>query len=388
MIDRVCELSLEQDKALVVSRKPFTIQLKYTTGETKQPITLGLDPGYKFVGFSAVTEIAELISGQLQNRINVSKLITKRRQHRRAKRKRLWYRKQRVMNRKRNQYIAPSIQHKKTIFIKLVKKLQMLLPISNIVIEVAKFDSQKLQNPEISGAEYQQGTLQGYNIRQYLLEKWHYKCVYCNRKNIPLEVEHMTPKSRNGSDRVINLTISCHKCNQKKGNLTVEEFGYPKVREKADKRMQASTFMNHMRWKLVDRIEQQCNLLCKVTFGYITKHNRTKVELKKSHINDAFVIAGGTTQERCKSYYLKPRRRNNRCLQKQKAHSISIRRKRYKLQPADSVKYKNKEWKVVSTMSRGTCINIVNKNVKKYPSVNNVKLICYGKGIFGNCLNL
>jgi len=106
--------------------------------------------------------------------------------------------------------------------IKLVNKLKKILPITKVIVEVAQFDTQKMQNPEIEGVEYQQGTLQGYNVKNYLLEKFNRKCVYCGKKNVPLEVEHIIPKSRGGSNRVDNLTISCHNCNQEKDNQTAK----------------------------------------------------------------------------------------------------------------------------------------------------------------------
>jgi len=370
---------LKQNKAKVTTCKPFTIQLNYATGEAKQPITLGIDAGYQRIGFSVITDKKELVSGDLHMRTNISKKISERRGARRLKRNRLWHRKPRFLNRVRTKskgWLAPSILHKLDTHIKLVNKIKTFLPITKTIIEVAKFDCHKLVNPEINGIEYQQGTLQGYNIRQYLLEKWHYRCVYCKKKNVPLEIEHMTPKSRGGSNRVVNLTISCHDCNQKKGDMTVEEFGFSKLRIQADKTFKDSTFMNIVRWRLVNQLNTEH------TYGHITKHNRIKHGLEKSHINDAFIIAGGTNQKRNKPYILKQIRRNNRCLQKQRAHSISIRRQRHKLQPNDLVKFKNKLWKVIGTFNKGISVGLTREEIKKYPNTKNVELIRYGKGIW------
>ena len=139
------------------------------------------------------------------------------------------------MNRgnKKEGWFAPSIDHKLQTHMRLIGKLKRILPISDVIIEVASFDTQKMQNPEMSGIEYQQGELQGYEIREYLLEKFHRKCVYCGKTGVPLEIEHLTPRSRDGPDTVNNLAISCHNCNQKKNNLTAEEFGHPEVRKMA-----------------------------------------------------------------------------------------------------------------------------------------------------------
>ena len=183
--------------------------------------------------------------------------------------------------------------------------------LTKVVVEVASFNTQKMQNPEIMGVEYLQGELQGYEIREYLLEKWGRKCAYCGETNVPLEIEHIIPKSRGGSDRVSNLTLSCHECNQRKGNKTAAEFGYPEIQKQAKQSLKATAFMNNIRWKLVNLLN------CNWTYGYITKHNRIKRGLEKSHINDAFIIAGGKNQERSEVAYVgKQVRRQNRSLYK------------------------------------------------------------------------
>ena len=256
---RTARILLKGEKATVVRRTPFTIQLKYTTGETKQEIVLGVDSGYEHIGLSAITDKKELYSAEAKLRTNIVKLNSERRQYRRSRRNRnTWYRQ-------------------------------------------ARFDNRK--NAEISGVEYQQGELLGYEVREYLLEKYHRTCVYCGNTDIPLEIEHIVPKSRGGSDRISNLTISCHKCNQKKGNKTADEFGYPEVQEQAKKPLKGATFMSTVRWMLVNKLRELGNVVTQ-TYGYITKHNRIRLGLEKSHINDAFVIAGGTMQESGSITYL------------------------------------------------------------------------------------
>ena len=201
---------LKHNRARVISSNPFTIQLLYATGETKQPATLGIDAGYKHIGFSAVTEKKELISGEAAMRTDMPKLNVEKSMYRRNRRNRLWYRQPRFINRGNNSkgWFAPSIAHKLQTHIKLIEKLKKILPVSKVIIEVASFDQQKMKNPEISGIEYQQGELQGYDVREYRLEKFHKKCVYCGKTNVPMEIEHLTPKSRGGSNTVDNLAIS------------------------------------------------------------------------------------------------------------------------------------------------------------------------------------
>lgn len=383
---RKARILLEQSKAKVVQRNPFIIQLSYATGETKQSITLGVDSAHKFIGLSAVTESKELFSAEVILRNDVSKKLTKRRMYRRNRRNRLRYRKQRFLNRARkNSWLAPSIQHKLDSHLRLVEKIKKLLPISKVIVEVSSFDTQKMVKPEISGVEYQHGTLFGYEVWQYLLEKWRRRCAYCGKENVQLEKEHITPRIRGGTDRVDNLTISCHRCNQKKGNMTAEEFGYPEVQKQAKDPLKASAFMNIVRWKLVNNLKElHLDIEVKHTYGSFTKHQRNQLGLKKSHINDAFVIAGGNNQERAEPYYFNQVRRNNRSLQiNRKGFKPSIRRQRYALQPNDLVEFEGNVYKVASIFSYGKWIriigsigNIFNKNIK------NVELICYEKGIF------
>ena len=369
---------LRQNKARVISSNPFTIQLLYATGETKQPVKLGIDSGYKRTGFSVITKKRELISGEAAIRTDIPKLNQEKSMYRRGRRNKLWYRQPRFTNRgnKKEGWFAPSINHKLQAHVKLIEKLKRILPITETVIEVASFDTHKMQNPEISGIEYQQDELQGYEIREYLLEKFHRTCVYCGKTNMPLEIEHLTPRSRGGTATVNNLAISCHECNQKKNNLTAEEFGYPEVRKKALATLRDAAFMNTVRWKLTHLTGSAH------TFGYITKKNRITLGLDKSHTNDAFVIAGGTNQVRASQYEISQRRRNNRSLQvNRKGFMPSIRRKRYTFQPGDIVVHSHERFSVIGVHSYGKSMIIKGGEKKMDINTKKVKLVKYGKGL-------
>ena len=308
---RKARILLKQGKAKVVSRTPFVIQLLYPSGENKQDITLGIDAGYSKIGYSAITAKRELIAGELELRSDIKWLLKKRRKYRRERRSRKWYRKPRFDNRDRKDgWLPPSLEHKLQSHMKLIERLKQILPITKVVVEVASFDTQKMQNPEINGVEYQQGELQGYEVREYLLEKWGRKCAYCGKAGVPLEIDHIIPKSRGGSDRVSNLTLSCHECNQKKGNRTAEEFGHPEIQARAKEPLRAAAFMNAIRWELVNRLG------CNWTYGSMTKYNRKRLNLEKSHVNDAFVIAGGNSNHIRTGHIYKAKqvRRQNRSL--------------------------------------------------------------------------
>ena len=342
------------------------------TGETKQKITLGIDSGYSQVGFSAKTEKEELILGELTLRKDVSKKLEERKRYRKQKRNKLWYREARFDNRViSKELLAPSIQHKLDTHVRLIEKIKSLLPITKTIIEIANFDTQKMQNPEISGIKYQQGELQGYHIREYLLDKFGRKCAYCNQKGVPLEVEHIIPKSKGGSNRASNLTISCSKCNLEKGTLTVEEFGFHNIQKLAKQSLKATAFMNVVRKRLTRQVNAD------ETFGYITKYRRIRYNLNKSHVNDAFVIAEGSNQARCQPSIVTQIRRNNRCLQMNRdGYKPSIRIQRYKLQPNDLVRYNGQSQKIKGVFNYGKWVRLedgTNANIK------NVELIQYGK---------
>jgi hypothetical protein len=166
-------LLLQRGRARVVMRMPFTIRLNdRDTGYTRD-VKLGVDSGYARVGFSAVSDTEELLAGELILRNDMSKKLEQRKKYRRNRRYRTTrYRAPRYDNRKREQGgLAPSICHEKQAHISLIELIETLLPVSHTELEVATMDTQKMQHPEISGIEYQQGTLQGYHIREYLLEK-------------------------------------------------------------------------------------------------------------------------------------------------------------------------------------------------------------------------
>ena len=168
-------------------------------------------------------------------------------------------------------------------------KLQRIVPLSAIGVETVRFDTQMLVNPEISGIEYQQGTLQGYEVKEYLLEKWGRKCAYCGKENVPLQVEHIVSRIRGGSDRVQNLTLSCEACNIRKGKLTAEEFGYLEVQNQALKPLKDAAAVNATRYAIGNAFE---TLGLPVSFwsGGRTKFNRTKQGYPKAHWIDAACV--------------------------------------------------------------------------------------------------
>jgi len=182
-----------------------------------------------------------------------------------------------------------------------VHRLRRYLPITAISQEIVRFDMQKMQNPEISGVEYQQGTLFGFEVREYLLDKWHRRCGYCGAQNTRLEVDHIVPRSHGGSDRVSNLTLSCEPCNKKKSNRPAALFlaKKPEVLQKLQRQAKAplkdAAAVNSTRYALLERLKAT-GLPVEIASGGRTKFNRSERQIPKTHWLDAACVGASTPE--------------------------------------------------------------------------------------------
>jgi 5-methylcytosine-specific restriction endonuclease McrA len=177
-----------------------------------------------------------------------------------------------------------------------VQRLRRFCPIEAISYEAVRFDTQALQNPEIEGVAYQHGTLAGLEVKEYLLIKWGHRCAYCQKTEVPLEAEHIVPKIRGGSDRIANLTLACKPCNQRKGDQTAEEFGFPHIQAQARQPLKDAAAVNSTRWALYERLKAS-GLPIETSTGGQTKWNRKQRDIPKTHWLDA-VCVGLSTPER------------------------------------------------------------------------------------------
>lgn len=291
---------LKQGKAIIHKRYPFTIrlkELKEDNHKNKQEYRLKIDYGSRYTGLAILNNNNVIWMAQLHHKTDIKSKLDSRRGHRRFRRNKLRYRKPRWLNRKRrNRWISPSLQSRVYNIESWLKRMQKICPLTDISYENVKFDSQLMNNSNISGVEYQQGTLMGYEVREYLLEKFNRKCIYCGKENVPLEIEHIIPKSRGGSNRIDNLGIACHKCNQNKDNMTAEEFGFPDIQKQVKKSLKDSSLVNSTRWKVYEAL---INIGLKVECGTgaLTKMNRIKLNLPKDHHYDACCIGKSTPNE-------------------------------------------------------------------------------------------
>lgn len=231
--EKRARLLLERGRARVHRQMPFVIRIvdRLQSESHQQPLTIKIDPGSKFTGLAVVRQLNKVVSVlsliELVHRgAMIQKSLLQRAGYRRRRRsKNLRYREPRFNNRTRKAgWLAPSLQHRVDSTMSWVTRLRRWVLITGLAVERVKFDTQLMQNAEISGVEYQQGALYGYEVREYLLEKWGRKCMYCQAENTPLQVEHILAKANGGSNRVSNLGLACEPCNRRKGRTLLSVF--------------------------------------------------------------------------------------------------------------------------------------------------------------------
>ncbi len=294
---------LNAGKAKVFRLYPFTIILNKDVADTPKPLTLKIDPGSKVTGLAILSASNLLWVAELTHRGQTIKAaLESRRSSRRGRRNRhTRYRQARFLNRTRSKgWLAPTLQHRVETTLTWVNKLSKSAPIKAIFQELVRFDLQQIENPEISGVEYQQGELAGYEVREYLLNKWERKCAYCEAENVPLQVEHIHPKAKGGTNRISNLCLACEPCNIKKETKDIKVFLalipdiLKKVLSQAKRPLKDASAVNSTRWALFTRLKQT-GLEVNTGSGGLTKFNRTRLQLPKTHFFDAACV--GSTPE-------------------------------------------------------------------------------------------
>jgi len=296
---------LNSGKAAVFRRYPFTIILKKAVDTTPDPLTLKIDPGSKTTGFAILNDAQVIFAAELTHRGNaIQAALESRRALRRSRRARhTRYRQPRFLNRTRPKgWLAPSLAHRVHTTLTWVNRFKHFAPITEVKQELVRFDLQQIDNPEISGVEYQQGILAGYEVREYLLEKWNRQCSYCGKKDVPLQVEHIHPKAKGGTNKVSNLCLACEPCNTKKGTKDIKDFLKNKpdvlkqVLAQAKRPLKDATAVNATRWALFNALKAT-GLKVSTGSGGLTKFNRTRLGLPKTHWLDAACVGDTPTLE-------------------------------------------------------------------------------------------
>jgi 5-methylcytosine-specific restriction endonuclease McrA len=293
-----------KEKAKVYRIFPFTIQLIERASGEVQPVAIKFDPGAETTGIALVrcgadpAEQRVLHLAELSHRgAVIRKKMAQRAAFRRNRRSRKTrYRAPRFDNRTRPAgWLSPSLQSRVDNVASWLNPYRKLAPIKAIYVEAVRFDLQGLENPDIEGAEYQRGTLFGTELWEYLLEKWSRRCAYCDAENVPLEREHIRPKTWGGSNRVSNLTLACHGCNQRKGPQPVEAFlaNDPKrlahLLSHTKKPLSSAAAVNATR-TAINRVVYATGLEVECSSGGRTKWNRSRLGIPKTHALDAACV--------------------------------------------------------------------------------------------------
>jgi len=298
---------LSSKQAAVYRRYPFTIILK-TAVETPvtEPLRVKIDPGAKTTGMAVVNDATGevVFAAEIEHRgFAIKNSLDDRRSIRRGRRNRhTRYRAPRFDNRTRHKgWLPPSLQSRIANITTWTRRFMRSCPITAISMESVKFDTQAMENPEISGVEYQQGTLVGYEAREYLLEKWKRACTYCRKENVPLQVEHIHSRANGGTNRISNLCLACDKCNKAKGTRDIKDFLkkkpdlLKKILAQAKAPLKDTTAVNATRKELYFRL-RGLGLPIEQGSGGRTKYNRTIRELPKMHWIDAACVGKSTPE--------------------------------------------------------------------------------------------
>jgi 5-methylcytosine-specific restriction endonuclease McrA len=300
--EKRARLLLSKHRAVVHRLVPFTIRLKDRTrqGSAVQSTVLKVDPGSQTTGM-ALARVEATAAGEVHHALHLAELTHRGEEVRERLRKRAGYRRRRRganlryraprwrHRRRAPGWLPPSLHSRIGNVLTWARRYQRWVPLSRIEVERVKFDLALLQNPELTGVEYQRGERFGWEIRSYLLEKFGRQCAYCHISNVPFEIDHQVPRSRGGSNRVSNLVLSCHTCNLAKGNKTAAEWGYPKVESHARAPLRDAAAVNTTRYALVEALGT-LGLPIRTWSGGRTRWNRDRFGIKKAHCLDALCV--------------------------------------------------------------------------------------------------
>ena len=366
---RKARVLLQSKKATVVKRVPFTIKLLYGSSGYKQPLSLGMDAGSKHIGIAVTTKKNVVYAEELQPRSDVVKKLSSRRQNRRSRRTRKTrHRKARFDNRvysKHKGWLAPSVEVKIQEHISAILRIQKMLPVTEIHVETAEFDTQRLKamvegKPLPVGTDYQLGEMYDeYNVRQYVLKRDNYTCQCCGAHGdgVKLHVHHKETRQTGGNSpgNLITLCSKCHKA------IHTDTLSLPEKKRNRTKTLRDAAFMGIMRDTLLKRLKAIETIPVKGTYGYITKYHRESNKIEKTHINDAIVISKNflakCDKEDC--YLSKAVRHHNRQIHKNTILRHGIRKRNQAphvvkgLRLFDTVEYNGKLYFVFGRRTSG-----------------------------------
>lgn len=422
---------LKKGKAEIYSRKPFAIRLLQREDGETQPVELCMDTGYIHIGVSVKSGKQEYISLQVDTLTDEKEKHDAQSKTRRTRRNRLRCRKPRFDNRRRREsWIAPSLEHKKDVHVNVIKKICEVYPVTSITMEMGTFDTQVLKaleegKPLPEGTDYQHGERYGVaTLREAVFLRDNYTCQLCRKSikdKVILRVHHIVYRSMGGTNRMKNLATVCDKCHTPKNHKPGGKLWDWKPKLKSFK---GASFMTAVRWILYVEVKNLFpDIEVHITYGAETKERRRRLDIQKSHVNDAFVMGDFHPKHRSLSVLYKKKRRNNRCLEKfydavyidsrdgekktgqelsngrtsrnhetdtenlhkyskekVKAGRRSIRRQKYPIEPHDIVIYRGKKYETSGCHNNGTRAILLPG--KKSVAVKNLQVVRHAGGYY------
>ena len=353
---------LKQKRAKVVSKCPFIIKLLYASTTFTQPLTLGIDTGSKYVGSAVINDVTSEVvyESQTELRDDIKSKMDRRRQFRKARRNKLHYRPKRFNNRKaskREGRYSPTLISKFQGHTREIEFIKSILPISDIILEVGEFDPQLLQDPTLAYHkwDYAKGELyQQENFKQATRTRDGYKCQCCGNSGCRLEIHHLIPRSRGGSDKLANLITLCSDCHHLAHSSEEQLLAFQKkFGKKARGALRYATQMNVLRHMLQREYPN-----AELTYGFITKEMRRVFRLEKSHMVDACCIASRGSEFHNENY----NKYKKKCVARGGYARTDVCRGKFVVLPKgkiagfkryDKVLYNNKEYFVVGRASTG-----------------------------------
>lgn len=329
---RKARVLLEQGKAKVVRKVPFTIMLLYKTGCAHEALTLGVDTGSQHIGICAASEKEAVVMAEYSLRPTMEKraLLEARRAFRRGRRyrkvryrhpkyrphtKRTWTK----MPVKRNGHLThwkkvpagypsvrkegwlpPSMQSKADMHLSIINRhLEALPDGTGLRIEAARFDIARIKDPSVHGALYQKGPMYDYeNIRAYVFDRDGYRCRACGAKagsrradgtSVKLIAHHIDFRSRGATDNPDRMASVCDRCH----TASAHQDGGILYRWMEEGRSFARGYRDMTHMNIIRRRLMAAYPSAAFTYGNITNADRRAMLLPKSHANDAAAIAAG-----------------------------------------------------------------------------------------------
>ena len=329
--ERAARKLMEQRRAVIYRYFPMVIIIKDLDARVVKPshnYRIKLDLGAKVTGLTVVEDDRVILFMQIEHRGEqvVDNLRTRNQVRRNRRSRETGYRKPKFKKGKyespRPEGWMPPSQHSigDNVIVWVNRIIRYLGP-CDVSVEMVKFDTQLLQNHNIEGEQYQHGTLYGYELKEYLKEKYANTCQYCGglTNDHRLEWEHKIPRSRGGSDSVDNATLACHTCNNAKGDRTPDEWlaEMKKVVKPSDlilrriectekvvkgetvgKGLRYAAWCNTTRWYIWNAIKSSGGVTSmEYSTGGRTAYNRNQLGVAKDHHLDAMCV-GKTNPEK------------------------------------------------------------------------------------------